>query len=199
MLVSVLALALPGIALGTAIIPNVTATTNMGSLNPDTTPDKMVDGSGLTGANFTSFAGLHDDADQTGWKSVPGITEGFVTFNLGNLYELDAFGVWNHPQLNGDRGVQDVLVEISTNGTDFTLLPGGPTRFARSMAPVSAEVFTFPAVAASYVRFDIIDGYGAVNTGLSEVRFSAADAPEPGGFLLLGAGLAGLLCYGRRR
>jgi len=199
-LVSALALVLPGVGWGTMIIPNVTATTDMGSLNADTTPDKMVDGSGLTGANSTSFAGLHDAEDFTGWKSIPGITEGFITFNLGGLYELDAFGVWNHAQLNGDRGVHSVLVEISTNGTDFAPLAGGPTVFARApSAPVSAQVFSFAPVAAAYVRFDVNDGYGAVNTGLAEVRFSGtAQVPEPGGWLLLGAGLAGLFCYRRK-
>jgi hypothetical protein len=200
-LVSALVLIVPDIALGITIIPNVTAVTDMGSLNADTTPDKMLDGSGLSGADSTSFAGLHDDADQTGWKSIPGITKGFITFNLGGLYDLDAFGVWNHAQLNGDRGVRDVFVEVSTNGTDFAPLAGGPMLFARApAAPVSSQVFSFSPTPAAYVRFAVIDGYGAVNTGLSEVRFSGtSDAPEPGGLLLFGASLAGLLWYGTRK
>src|SRR5690348_4801219 len=78
----------PGLGFADIIIQNVTATTDMGSLNPTTTPDKMVDGSGLTGGSLVSFAGLHDEADDTGWKSVVGTTKGTITFNLGGLYTL---------------------------------------------------------------------------------------------------------------
>ena len=192
----------PGIGLADIIIQNVTAVTDMGSLNTNTTPDKMVDGSGLTGGSLDSFAGLHDDADSTGWKSLT--TKGTITFNLGALYVLDAFGVWNHAQLDGDRGVRDVLVEISADGVNFSPLVGGPTQFARApSAPVSAEVFTFPDVSAAYVRFDVFDGYGAINTGIAEVRFraTAASVPEPDAFSLLFTSLclASLLLWRRRR
>ncbi len=203
LLVATLAALQPVIASGVTIIPGVTATTDMGSLNEVTTPDKMVDGSGLTRANFTSFAGTHDSFDITGWKSPVDTTSGTITFDLHGLHLLDSFGVWNHPQLDGTRGVHNVFVFISTDGVVFTDLAGAPTSFAQKTYPVSAEVFDFADVLATHVRFQVIDGYGAVNTGLSKVRFSGTEVltpvPEPGVFLPLGTGLVGLLSYGWRR
>lgn len=198
LLIGIWALIQPGIASGVTIIPNVTATTDMGSLNASTTPDKMVDGSGLTGANFTSYAGTHDAGDATGWKSTVGFTSGTITFDLQGLHLLESLGVWNHPQLDGDRGVRNVVVSTSTDGVVFTDVEGGPTAFAQKTAPVSAQVFDFGDVLATHVRIEVIDGYGAVNTGLSEVRFDAIPVPEPGASVSLAAGFIAVLGHAWR-
>jgi len=115
---------------------------------------------------------MHDCNDNTGWKS-NNITAGTVTFDLRGLHELAGLAVWNHGQLNGDRGVNVLQISSSPDGTTFERLPNSPTQLARSsICPVGAQTFTLLPVRARFVRFEIASGYGAVNTGLLEVQFS---------------------------
>jgi hypothetical protein len=158
-----------------AVISGITVTSDMGEFSSaGALLINMVNNSGLTG---TGFSATHDAADNTGWKSPVGVTSGTVTFNLNGLYALSSFAVWNHAQLNGDRGVQSVTIETSTDGVNFQPCLGCPAVFAKkTSAPVSAEIFDFSLVEGAYVdathvRFNIANGYGAVNTGLLEVMF----------------------------
>jgi len=189
-----------------ALITGVTVSTDMGSFL--SVPENMVDGSGLTGE---LAAGTHaastEDPLANAWKSATPNTSGNVTFDLGGLFALDAFYVWNHSQnTDGSRGVNGVNVLTSTDGTNFAALVGGPASFAQQApsAAIPAQEFLVSSVPATHVRFEILSNFnpGFTNVGLSEVQFSgtAVPIPEPSTFVLAALALAGLgFCTWRRR
>jgi hypothetical protein len=125
-----------------------------------------------------------------------------VTFNLGGSFPVDSFSFWNQngggPGASGSTGIRNVSVLSSTDGATFFPIIGGPTAFAQvpGTAALPPEVFTFPAVTATHIRFNITSNWGdTAQTGFGEVGFNAVPEPAAGGALLL-CGVAGLL--GRR-
>ncbi|MBA3320629.1 MAG: PEP-CTERM sorting domain-containing protein [Pyrinomonadaceae bacterium] len=136
---------------------------------------------------------------------------GQITFNLGGLFSVDSFSFWNQngggPGTAGSTGIQGVQVLLSTNGTDFTPLPGGPSVFARvtGAANLPPQIFSFTAVNATHFRFNVLSNYGDIfNTGFAEVGFNGnpaggAPIPEPTTMLLLGTGLAAIAVKVRRK
>ncbi|MCA1601424.1 MAG: PEP-CTERM sorting domain-containing protein, partial [Acidobacteria bacterium] len=127
-------------------------------------------------------------------------------FNLGGQFSVDSFSFWNHNSRNGETGIQNVQVLFSTNGVDFTLLPGGPSVFARAMSDnLPPQIFSFTAVNATHFRFIVLSNYGDIfHSGFAEVGFNGVTngvhaIPEPITMLLFGTGLAGIAAKMRRR
>ncbi|CAN5747130.1 hypothetical protein BH20ACI3_BH20ACI3_17490 [soil metagenome] len=179
----------------------VTATTNMGS-DFGTNLQNTVNGVGLS---LLSLMATHAGTIPTNsWVSSAGVLTGQITFNLGGLFSVDSFSFWNQngggPGLAGSTGIQNVQVLLSTNGIDFTPLPGGASAFARvtGAANLPPQIFSFTAVNATHFRFNVLSNYGDIfNTGFAEVGFngspvSSAPIPEPTTMLLLGTSLAAI-------
>ena len=121
-------------------------------------------------------------------------------FNLNGSHKLAGFSFWN---FNGNnfRGIKDVTVKYSTDGTNFTTITGAPTQFAigASYAAEPPEQFSFSPVVASHVQFVVSSNYGsAAGSGFSEAQFDGTPAqpqsvPEPSSLLaLLAFGLGGV-------
>ncbi len=185
----------------------VTPTTNMGS-GFGTNLQNTVNGVGLSALSLTAtHAGSFPN---NSWVSSTSLT-GQITFNLGGLFSVDNFSFWNQngggPGAAGSTGIQNVQVLLSTNGIDFTPLPGGPSVFARVMgaANLPPQIFSFTAVNATHFRFNVLSNYGDIfNTGFAEVGFNGSPAngapiPEPTTMLLLGTGLAAIAIKVRRK
>ena len=166
--------------------------------------DFLVNGSGLTGGQHaiavepnmwlsrgTTFGG--DDLDPS------------VIFDLGAVYTINSFHVWNYnespPNLTA-RGVNGVAVEYGTTAGLGSVVPG-ITNFAQAdgLATYAGEDFSgFTSFDARFIKFDINSNHGGDNNfyGLSEVQFDGVLAvPEPATGTL--AGLSVLAFALRRR
>jgi hypothetical protein len=184
-----------------AYVSGVGATTTMGS-GFSTNLNNTVNGVGLSSPSLTAtHAGT---LPTNSWVSSQGVLTGTITFNLGQLYLLEGFSFWNQngggPGLLGITGIQGVQVSSSLDGTLFASLTGAPSSFAKVMGSTNLppEIFSFPPIAATHVRFSVLSNYGDESqTGFGEVAFNGTTITQgvPDGgttFMLLGPTLAAL-------
>ena len=155
-------------------IAPVAATTNMGA-GFGTSLVNTIDGVGLSAPTLTSPHAATTPGNS--WVSSAGVRAGQVTFDLDGRFSLNGFSFWNQngggPGASGTTGIQAVDVLFSTDGINFFPLPGAPSTFAQVPTLTSApEMFSFPTVVATHVRFQIISNYGDPGqTGFAEVAF----------------------------
>jgi len=209
---TIIPLAAAGLALGATsanaalivIAPGgVTASTELPVTNPafPRFDDHIVDGSGLTG-------GAHKNgADNEAWlsqaTSFGGLdTDPFVIFDLGAVYTINSFHVWNYNEnatgVQVTRGVNSVSVEYGiTSALGSTV--AGITNFAIAdgTTTYTGEDFSsFTPFDAQFIKFDINTNHGDGNNfyGLSEVQFDGvlAVVPEPTTGALAGLSLLAL-------
>ena len=192
------ALALAASAQAQVLVSAVSATTDMGS-GFGTSLTNTINGTGLSSLSLTA---THDGTiPGNSWVSM-GATSGQITFSLGALYQINGFSFWNQngggPGAAGSTGIHNVTVLSSTNGTTFNPIAGGPTSFAQvaGATALPPEIFSFAAVSASFIRFQVTSNWGDVQTGFAEVQFSSVPAPASAVIPAL-IGL-GALCRRRR-
>lgn len=157
-----------------------------------------VDGSGFDTINDT-----HDNAKDTGWQSAAaGETTPDITFDLGDVYVIDSFTVWNYNHdVQTSAGYQGVIITYGeTTALGSTLTEVTSFSKADGTDTYTGETFdSFTPFTARYIKFDATSNYGSDRTGLAEVRFNeAAAVPEPSSALAV-MGLCTLLVTRRRR
>ena len=135
---------------------------------------------GFNGSGLSVFPALTGDhaTITPGNCFVADTVVGSVDFNLGGNYDIDGLSFWN---LNGDpssaiTGINGVQFYASLDGVIYTPIPGAPTAFAAVPTPIGpAEVFTFPAVNANYIRMEVLSSHGDTIVGFSEIAFSGSN------------------------
>jgi hypothetical protein len=165
-------------------IPITGITVTASSAHDDTLiPENTINGSGLDALD------QHATEPTSMWLSGMGDAVPWLEYAFDQVYKLHELWVWNSNQLIENfvgLGAKDVSIEISTNGSDWILLPDTG---ALAQAPGKAgyahnTTIDMGGVLAQYVRLNIHAGYGMVpQYGLSEVRFffipTVARAPQP--------------------
>ena len=153
------------------------------SSQPGFGPENTVNGSGLDGA------GLHGTADETMWLSTAGDPAAWIQYEFESAYKLDKMLVWNSNQVIESFvgfGAKGVTVEVSTNGTDWTVVEN-VNQFAQAPGIGGYAANTtveFGGALVQFVRISVNSGYGPLGQyGLSEVRFlyipTFARQPQP--------------------
>lgn len=168
-------------------------------------PERLIDGSGLSG-------GLHDTDYNGMWLTDNAVTAR-LTFDLGDIYQLDGAMIWNYNFGSVNefastllRGVRDFIISLSTDGVSYSYALSD--RLAMGTGePLASQDFALNGD-ARYVRLDVLNNYGFdqyrpqdISSGLSEVRFSSASAvPEPAtwAMMITGFGLVGAMLRRRR-
>ena len=124
-------------------------------------------------------------------------TAGVADFNLGSVMRVDRVALWNF-----GSGLSFAVTQVSlVAGTDAaftTMLSLGTFNLAVIGGLNPAQIFSFPAVNAPYIRFQNFVDNGAGSIGLGELAFSTNAVPEPASVWLLSLGLLGLGAHIKR-
>ncbi|MEN6384798.1 MAG: LamG-like jellyroll fold domain-containing protein [Phycisphaerales bacterium] len=156
----------------------VTATAS--SNYPGYIPNLAVDGTGMNvGAGMSDR--YHDSDPSHMWLSTYNGGEGYTTtpwfkFEFDKTYKIDEMWVWNYNSQTS-RGMRNVTIEYSTNGTSWSTLTSNyeiPQASGSETQPPSAKV-GFNGTSAKFVKItaNVTNGNWGDNTyfGLGEVRF----------------------------
>ena len=158
--------------------------------------------------NLINGSGLHDANYANMWMTDLSVDEATLVFDLGQVYALTSFQVWNYNfgveefASTLDRAANAFTLAISSDGVNFSqVLAGNLSR--GTGGPLAAETFAFTGE-ARYVQLNL-DGnhqrfpetYGYAPIGLSEVRFAAVPEPTTWALLIAGFGATGAVL--RRR
>lgn len=104
---------------------------------------------------------------------------GSIDFDLGGSFLVDGFTFWNmNAPGPGQAGIQGVVVSSSEDGVTYTPIADAPSTFSQVTSSTSpAEIFSFTAVTASFIRLDILSNYGDPGNllGFAEIAFSGTD------------------------
>lgn len=176
---------------------------------------KTVDYSNLSGNTFSDVT-----TNGFGWFSDGTSPLPFtITYNLNGLFDIGSLALWNAatptnpdgPQGNNAFGFLNVLIESSTDGTNYAALSGATlTAGVHAFAQVAdasgnkAEIVGFNTVTAAFVRFTVNSSQnGSVNfAGYQAVGFDGLASATPelnANFLLPFCSLACLCLAGRRK
>ena len=162
---------------------HVTATASMGAYEGDEAqdPNATCNGAGLDAND------MHSTEQQAMWLGIGDPGEGFIQYELDNVYQLYDMIVWNYNEEYGeDYGAKDVNVMSSIDGQTWTQI-GDTVVFNKAtgndqcIANTTVDLQNTPA---KYVRLVFWSGYNEDGAyGLSEVRFTSvptrATKPSP--------------------
>jgi hypothetical protein len=163
-------------------VTKITATASSAH-DVDMVPEKTIDGSGMDALD------QHSSEPKDMWLSGMADPAPSIQYEFDKAYKLHELWVWNSNQLIEGfvgLGVKDVSIEVSMDGTDWTVLTD-QAQFAQ--APGKAgyahnTTIDLGGTLAQFVRLNILAGYGMLpQNGLSEVRFfyipTNAREPQP--------------------
>ena len=163
-------------------VENIIATSNATS-EPESGPERTVDGSGLDADD------QHSTANTDMWAGTPPTGEAaYIQYEFDTAYKLYEMQVWNYNVLFEPLlgfGFKDVTIEYSVNGADWVVL--ADVQFAQATARADYAANTtvdLEGIAAKYIRLTANSAYGMSGQfGLSEVRFlyipAHARQPQP--------------------
>lgn len=203
---------LPQTADAGLIIAPVSVSTNMGrfgNVGNGYRIDNIINGSGLSSpfvSGVTDFSTyIASNPTHLGsvaanvWASQTGTNTGHVDFDLGGQKTIAAFALWNAAQNSISRvATFNLLASADATFTNTINLGSFATNTSGFSGAVQAQVFTFSATDAAFVRMQITStaAPGGNNVAsMGEVAFSAV--PEPSSAMLVGSGI--LLALVRRR
>ena len=146
---------------------------------------KAIDGSGLSSNLATGSSipiGGYPVCDTAGvntwlsWGQIPATN----TFDLGAVYELVGFHLWNDNEITG-RSISNAVVSVSESGpidgSGYTAVSLTASEFAPSTASadyVGDDYIFTPPVKARFVRVAALSQWGTDGyVGISEIRFIA--------------------------
>jgi len=150
-------------------VANVTATASS-SHDADMSPQKTIDGSGLDELD------QHSNEPKDMWLSGMGDPTPSIQYEFDKAYKLHEMWVWNSNQSIESfvgLGAKDVVIEVSLDGADWTILEDTPPFAQATGLPGYAHNTTIDlgGVQARYVKLTLNAGWGMVpQHGLSEVR-----------------------------
>ena len=173
-------------SLGAFVTPT-DATASSSQEGAGRSPRKLIDGSGWGETRPGSGVYVHTanvSADGNCMWNAGGRDGGldarpWLVFDLGRLYRVNGVYVWNYNEAGqwAARGVKDVDVSASADGKTYA--PVGALTFRRASGTNDerGQAVPLPApVRARFFRFQVQSNYGGDVPGLSEIRFSNADA-----------------------
>lgn len=138
------------------------------------------------------------------WFSDSGTNAATVTYNFGSAVGIDRLALWNEDA----SGIGVLGLSTSLDGVTFTNLGSFNPFNTTFNVDYPAEVFSFAATSAQYVRFTMTEcpqsGGNFVGCAIGEVAFRSAAVdnaiPEPStwALLILGFGAVGGAMRGRR-
>ena len=192
----------PSLFGGVIAVSDVTATSSWGSMPAV----DIINGNGL---DTSSIPPVHSSLPLNWyyWESQPFLCNPTcsvgLTFDLGSVYTVDSFRVWNFNYVNQagpytGRGVRNVSISTSVDGASY----GSALPFEFAQAPgtdtYTGELFSgLGWTDTRYIKFDIGSYWGggdsAGHVGLSEIQFYSDAVPEPSTALLLCAAALPLL------
>ena len=167
----------------------------------------------VNGNGFNAGAGTHTNVwNSMNWQTGAPVTiaDQWITFDLGDEYDLASVSIWNFnrdagAQGGGDDftnlGIETMDILVSTDNSTWENLGGFTLTEASGLSTYAGETHNLSAANENirYVQFDVSTIFnsspGGPQVGLSEVRFT--EVPEPATISLLGFG--GVLALVRRR
>ena len=168
-------------------------------------PLNLIDGAGIDGSGLQAVLDFRANM----WLSDNNDTAGWVQFDLGAVYTINSFEIWNyHEGWNGSqqRSVNGVTIVYGSTTANMAAgtIDGSSTGPGYNFAmpdvnddPYAGETFTLASsFDARYIQFDISSTHGATYAGMAEVQFDGV--PEPASMSLLALGGLGLLRRKRR-
>ncbi len=148
-------------------VNNITATASASATG--STPRSTIDKSGLTGDR-------HGMASNTMWITAKNPAKPvWLRYDFDKVYKLYQLLVWNsnnENELELNYGLQNVTIEYTSDGTDWTKL--GDYVFNQATATEDYEyntVIDFGGITAQSVKITAQDTYGGSKYGLAELRF----------------------------
>jgi hypothetical protein len=197
---------------GTILSPTAVVSSNMGEYDSVSYGfHNMYDQSGLSTpfvsgtTNFDTFVSngvTHIADDSRSWLSRPGVFNGYVTFDLGGIYDVTKLVLWNGA--SGISASPNNFSFATSLTSDFSLSTSVGT-FTGQGANYDATVYDVTESNARYVRMNIGGNFGnGCCTAIGEIAFdvgppASTNVPEPTSVALLGLGLIAAFAGARRK
>lgn len=170
----------PTQTLGAFLTP-VDASASSSQAGAGRTASRLIDSSGWGETVPGSGQFVHTSNVSEGGSSMwNGDWNSSLVFDLGKPCHINGMYVWNYNEGGGwnSRSVKDL--QVLSSGDGKTYAPAGQFTLAEAAGKEGepGQAVSFPAaVTAQYFKFQILSNYrGGEMSGLSEVRFSNADA-----------------------